>query len=90
VEPGEEDAEALRRELEEELGLAAEVGALLAVGRDTHIELYCYRCALDGVPRPDRGQSSRWVPLDELSRVDVPPADRAAIEALVRCEGKVS
>lgn len=83
VEPGEGDAEALVRELREELGVHASVGALVAVGRDRAVALWCYRCTWEGPVAPALGQAVRWVPLDQLGDVDVPPADRATVQALI-------
>lgn len=84
VEPGESDAQALARELREELDVQAEVGALLAVGADEAIELWCYAVTLAGEPRGAPGQELGWWPLDALMTLDTPPADRPAIEALAR------
>ena len=46
------------------------------------MELYFYRCALKGEPRPLLGQEMRWVPRDELGQLGFPPADAELIEML--------
>lgn len=89
VEPGEDDATALARELREELQIDAIVGELLAVGHDDRVALWCYRCSWSDEPRPTEGQAVRWIPLAELSGLAVPPADAAAVQALTAAQGKV-
>lgn len=72
VEPGEDDAAALRRELAEETGLRARIGALLGeVRRATPGGLYVirdYRCdAPEGTLRAgDDAAAVRWVGLTGL------------------------
>lgn len=79
-------AEALRRELFEELDIAAEVGE--AVHTVTHaypekvVELHFYRCSFRGEPKPMVGQEMRWVPRAALSSLPFPEADAALIRLL--------
>lgn len=86
-EPDETQAEALRRELREELDVEAEVGPL--VHRTTHVypertvDLHFYACALAGTPRPVLGQQMRWASRPELSRLPFPEADAELIRRLV-------
>lgn len=82
VEPGESDAQALARELREELGVDATVGELVAVGETERIALWCYRCALHGSPKALEHQALRWFHLAEIQPHDMPPADHPALEAL--------
>lgn len=82
VEHGESDADALRRELEEELAVHARIHQLVAVGRDGPVELWCYAVSFEGEPKPLEHSAVRWVPLEELRHLDTPPADGPAIEAL--------
>lgn len=82
VEPGESDAAALRRELAEELGAEVDVGALVAVGRDERVELWCYRVQLPEVFQPTEAQEHGWFTRAQIQALPTPPADRPAIEAL--------
>lgn len=88
-EPGESLAECVRRELLEELGVAADVGDELLATRhayeDRTIELHFVRCAISGEPRPLIGQEMRWLPHAELDASQFPPAD-AELIALLRAQ----
>ena len=79
-------AEALRRELREELDTEIDVGDLLLETThhypDRSIALYFYRCELRGTPRPMLGQVMRWVAREELSSLGFPPADDELIRML--------
>jgi 8-oxo-dGTP diphosphatase len=80
VEPGEEPAQALARELEEELGVTVRVGAPLAeVGWDygtTAILLSPFWCSLlQGEPQALDHEEVRWCEPAELARLDWAPAD---------------
>lgn len=86
-EPHETHAEALRRELHEELDLAAEVGALEFVATHAYpertVELHFYRCTFVGEPRAMMGQEMRWVPRADLATLPFPEADRDLITRLI-------
>lgn len=84
VEPGESDQDALRRELQEELGVQATVHQFIAVGRHGPVELWCYAVTLQGEPSAREHLALRWVPLGELRDVPTPPADGPTIDALTR------
>jgi 8-oxo-dGTP diphosphatase len=94
VDAGETHAEALRREIREELDTDAVPDALVL--RTSHdydersIELFFYRCQLEGAPRPQLGQEMRWVAREELSSLGFPPADEELINLLTRPEAKRS
>jgi 8-oxo-dGTP diphosphatase len=80
VADGESDAEALIRELDEELGVAVRVGARL--GADVELTatmiLRAYRVTLTGGHAlPHDHRALRWVTVDELDGLDWVPADRA-------------
>ena len=85
-EPGESHVECLIRELREELGATARVGAEMFVTRfaysDRSVELHFYECQLAGEPRPLLGQPIRWVTREELRRLPFLEADAAFIEEL--------
>ena len=89
-EPDESIAECLRRELREELGTDAVIGAeLLAVAHDyddRRIELHFIACELTGEPSPLLGQEMQWVPRAELRSLQFPPADDELIALLERDE----
>ena len=76
----------LRRELVEELSVDATVGnEVFTVTHeypDRRVELHFLQCAITGDPKPLLGQEMRWVPRDELSTLEFPPADRELIRML--------
>ena len=88
VHHSETHAEALRRELHEELDVVAAVGE--RVHQVTHaypektVELHFYRCELEGEPKPMLGQLVRWVPRQDLGGLRFPEADRNLIAMLSR------
>jgi len=88
VEPGESPVIALARELHEELGIDARIGAqLIAVPQrepkalllDVHIV-----DGFSGTPKGLDGQALAWVPPEQLSRYPTPPADVPVIAALLQ------
>jgi 8-oxo-dGTP diphosphatase len=86
VHVSETHAEALRRELFEELDIAAEVGEVLHTVTHAYpekaVELHFYRCSFRGEPKPMVGQEMRWVPREELETLAFPEADAALIRLL--------
>ncbi|MBN1337183.1 MAG: (deoxy)nucleoside triphosphate pyrophosphohydrolase [Deltaproteobacteria bacterium] len=82
VEPGEDDATALQRELFEELAVRSVVGDLVATGSDDRVHLACYRVDLLADPVPLYHDRLAWVPIPDLGALPTPPADRAAVLAL--------
>ena len=82
---GEGDAEALARELREELGVSVNVGARIGVdvALETGMVLRAYRVALTaGSPQPHDHRALRWLAADELDELPWVPADRAWLEPL--------
>jgi len=88
VEPGETDARALARELEEELRVKVSVGqpvdTVVWTYPEIAIELRAYECAIvEGEPTPVEHEETRWVRPAELAgyafcEADVPIAERLA------------
>jgi mutator protein MutT len=76
----------LRREILEELGVSARVGALLLETShdyaDRTLRLYFYRCEIDGDPQPLLKQDITWATRTELGTLDFPPADAELIRIL--------
>ena len=89
VEPGETAEVALARELREELGIEATIGAPLI---DVPQRYPHKRLRLDvrkiaswsGIPRGLDGQALAWVPPRKLADYPMPPADRPVVAALLR------
>ena len=88
VHPAESHAEALRRELFEELDIVGHVGGLVHTISHAYpektVELFFYRCGFEGEPKPMMGQEMRWVPREELGGLPFPDADRALMAVLVK------
>ena len=90
---GETPAEALQRELREELGI--EVSAFEWVLDITNqpdqkpLTLHCFVVTdYQGEPEPLDGQGLKWVSIDELHAQDILEADQPFIEALQRRFGR--
>jgi len=80
VKEGEDPREALRRELKEELDVDVEVGKILEVVFHTYPEypilLLTYHCRIKkGGLKPIGCHDLRWVSLEELNELAMPPAD---------------
>jgi 8-oxo-dGTP diphosphatase len=88
VEPGESPAAALGRELEEELGLVAEIGAPMtfAVHEEPGMRillLFYAAVIVGGRPEALEGQEIAWVAPDDLASYPTPPADRGLVRRLM-------
>ncbi len=89
VETGDTDEAALRRELRERAGVAADVGDVIA--HRTHrsegcvVDLVLYRATIPVTrqPRPLRVAELRWVAPHELENYAFPPADQATTDLLL-------
>jgi 8-oxo-dGTP diphosphatase len=90
IEPGETPVAALARELDEELGIAigaVEPLAFAESGGERRMVLLLYRCdAWRGEPAALDAAAIRWVAIDALDDLPMPPADRDLVAALARFE----
>jgi 8-oxo-dGTP diphosphatase len=91
VEPGEDPRDALTRELEEELGVTATVGAPVEVTFHAYPEksvllLFFEAALLEGSPEPRAIDVAavKWAKADELRDEDFPPADVAVLARVRR------
>jgi 8-oxo-dGTP diphosphatase len=88
VEPGEAPVAALARELSEELGCAARVGAVYDVVHHgyTHFELVMivYHAELLGTPTAREVAACAWVAPHDLITYEVLPADVELLAAIAR------
>jgi len=84
--PAESHADALTREMREELDAEVDVHDLVFETVHAYPErtvaLYFYRCTLRGQPRPLLGQEMRWVRRADLPSLGFPPADEELIRLL--------
>jgi 8-oxo-dGTP diphosphatase len=89
VEEGESDAEALKREVRERVGVEIDVGA--CIGRRTHdyvgysVDLALYQASIQGEkePQPVRVADCRWVASSEFEKYRFPAADQATMDLLL-------
>lgn len=86
IDAHETHAEALVREIREELDAGVDVHDLVFTTTHAYPErtvaLYFYRCRLRGTPRPLLGQEMRWVRREDLAALEFPPADEELIRLL--------
>jgi mutator protein MutT len=86
--PGEAPADALRREIREELGAVLVVGETIETVDwdypEKRVRLSFFRCAIEGEARPLEGQEMAWVTRADLGRYEFPAADAALVARLSR------
>ncbi len=87
VEPGESDEQALKRELQEELGIEVQVGSCSFQTTYSYsnkeVFLLIYRCRITGgVPRAIDVKSLEWVEFSQLTGRPFPPADALFVQEL--------
>ena len=88
VDAGESPAQALARELVEELDLAVEVGEPItfAVHEEPALRillLFYAATIVSGTPRSLDGQQLAWVAVGDLDRYPTPPADAQLVARLI-------
>lgn len=93
IEGNETPEEALRRELEEELGIVARVGDFLCASRhdygDFAVELLAYEAErVSGEILLTDHQEVRWVAPPDLCGYDFPEADRPIVRVLAEGTGR--
>jgi len=94
VKEGEEPRGALRRELKEELDVEVEVGMLFESVYHPYpkfpVLLLVYCCRIEkGVLKPLGCHDLRWVDIEELKRLPMPPADDPICKHLGSSEGRL-
>ena len=92
VEPGESLAQALSREILEELDIRVVAHSpLIEIAHDygdKQVLLDVHRVTeFSGIPRPMESQPLRWVPTGSLKDYEFPAANVAIIDALLAAEG---
>ncbi len=89
LEEGETYEECLKRELQEELAVDAEIGELYCIGEhvltpEWTIRLLAYRVdRVSGVLTPEEHEELKWVRIKELADYEFPEADRPIVEKLI-------
>ena len=88
VEDGEEDGEALRREIRERLDIDVDVGSMISFISHPYekytVDLYLYECKLQSEEPTAQGVNAfRWVPSSEFDRYPFTPADQASMDRLL-------
>lgn len=81
VEPGEDDATALRRELREELGVDVRVGDYLGESCTDRIRLVAWWCETDGEPVLTEHDAAVWARATDLDTLAWAAADIPLIAA---------
>ncbi len=89
VEPGEAPTDALRRELQEEIGVDVEVGGLWEVLFHRHADfdlcMLIYQCrVVAGMPSPVQVHALRWLQCKDLPALGIMVADQPLVDRLVR------
>lgn len=87
IEPGETRAEALAREMKEELDADISIDSFFRTVEHEHdgfhMTMHCYLCTIpDGHMELLEHSAARWLGRDEVDSVDWLPADVAVVEAL--------
>lgn len=88
VENGENDAQALSREIDERLGIKVEVGQMISFVSHPYehynVDLYLYECRLVTRELTARGvQAFRWIRSDQFDQFEFAPADEASMSQLL-------
>jgi len=89
IEPGETPQQALKREIEEELGVEINVGELIdTVEYDYpkfHLTMHCFWAEIaDGTIELREHEAAKWLSVENLESVDWLPADLGLVEEIRR------
>jgi len=89
IEPGESRESALRREIQEELGIDITIGKFLCTTDydypSFHLTMHCYLCSVESEEIELREhKSARWLTTELLDSVEWLPSDKYFIEELKR------
>lgn len=88
IEPGESHKIALKREIQEELGIDIAIEELLCTTEydypTFHLTMHCYRCSIetDEIELREH-KSAQWLTAETLDNVEWLPADKEVIEKLI-------
>jgi 8-oxo-dGTP diphosphatase len=87
IREGEEPEAALRREIQEEMGLRVQKATLIHRQRhaypDREVDLHFFLCTgISGEPGPTDGREPRWVSAGDLDHLSTPPANAEVIRML--------
>jgi 8-oxo-dGTP diphosphatase len=87
VDPGESPAQALARELCEELGVLSRIGPRIHEVRHTYPEkkvwIRFYAAAIAGAPQPHIHRQVRWVDVEDLGSYEVPPPNAQVVRQIL-------
>ena len=87
IEPGESRESALKREIQEELGIDITIDKFLCTTDydypSFHLTMHCYICSIESVEIELREHKSvRWLSVDMLDSVEWLPADKEVVDKL--------
>ena len=90
IEPGESPEVALKREIQEELGIDININKFLCTTDYDyplfHLTMHCYLCCVEsGEIELREHKSARWLTVELLDSVEWLPADKGIVEKLVCC-----
>ena len=88
IEPGESREVALKREIQEELGVNIAIENLLCTTEydysSFHLTMHCYLCSIEaGEIELREHKSARWLRPEKLGSVEWLPADKEVIDKLI-------
>ena len=89
IEPGESPEDALKREIQEELGVDIAIEELLCTTEydypSFHLTMHCYLCGIEtGEIELREHKSARWLTSETLDSVEWLPADKEVVEILTK------